>query len=436
MRDDNLRDDLLVQYLNTRSEQDFARLWMQMVKGVSYAASQKLRDKDLVEDVTQEVFAKVLNGIDEENALRLGVRYLFSMARSVAQTKLRGEIRRAERHEHERLRRGCRGLETKDGNRFVLEDFWALRDAVDELPDHLRPYVEQRFFEVKKMKEIAQAAGKTERTIELKLKSAYAVLKVRLASSSAALLLPLLFGDLDGALPTLERRGAFRRNRTRERASYPSLLISVAASLLLMALILFLGALSPGGRGGVGGGTVGAKSPQAPRGDEPRAPPPLVADNFDRKEPLVDSSGAASKEAEANLLPPKEPSTPQEPPKEAEEPAPKEKASAVIRALDQNGKLLRQGMLVMRLAGEADPDDEMISVVTSLEMERDPLHLPRALAQENPVVLEGIPDILNGQEIEARVTGAFTWGSPRRSWFRRGSEARSRWSPRSMKTKR
>jgi len=101
-----------------------------------------------------------------------------------------------------------------------------------------------------------------------------------------------------------------------------------------------------------------------------------------------------------------EQATPPEAPEK--EPAPKveEKkapASAVIRAVDQRGKLLTQGMLVMRLAGEADPDEEMISVVTSLEMERDPLHLPRALAQENPVVLEGIPDILNGQEIQARV---------------------------------
>jgi hypothetical protein len=60
-------------------------------------------------------------------------------------------------------------------------------------------------------------------------------------------------------------------------------------------------------------------------------------------------------------------------------------------------------MLVMRLVGEADPDEEMISGVTSLALERDPLHLPRALSQENPVVLEGIPDVLNGQEIEARV---------------------------------
>src|SRR2546427_12734428 len=218
MRDDKLRDDLLVQYLNTQSEQDFARLWMKMVKGVSYAASQKLRDKDLVEDVTQEVFEKVLDDIDEKKARRLGVAYLFTLARSGAKTKLRGQIRWAERQEHGRLRRGP---EIKDGNRWVLEDFWALRDAVDELPDHLRPYVEQRFFEGKKMKEIAQAAGQTERTIELKLKSAYAVLKVRLASSSAALLLPLLFGDLDGALPTV-RRGTIRRKRTRERASYPS----------------------------------------------------------------------------------------------------------------------------------------------------------------------------------------------------------------------
>src|SRR2546426_1325546 len=67
----------------------------------------------------------------------------------------------------------------------------------------------------------------------------------------------------------------------------------------------------------------------------------------------------------------------------------------------------------MRLVGEADPDEEMVSVVTSLELERDPLHLPRALAQENPVVLEGIPEVLNGREIEVQVrTGGVYVGGP------------------------
>ena len=129
MRADKLRDDLLVQYLNTQSEQDFARLWMKMVKGVSYAASQKLRDKDLVEDVTQEVFEKVLDDIDEKKARRRGVAYLFTLARSGAKTKLRGQIRWAERQEHGRLRRGP---ETKDGNRWVLEDMKEVLDKEDK----------------------------------------------------------------------------------------------------------------------------------------------------------------------------------------------------------------------------------------------------------------------------------------------------------------
>jgi RNA polymerase sigma-70 factor (ECF subfamily) len=423
-----MSEDLLVDYLESGDLELFEKLERKTRDKVYSVAFRILCNEALSEEATQEVYLKVCKRRLHAEAIRNGEGYLCAMARREALMKLRRDARRVAT-ELEVARDEAWRRDEEHG--YSREDLLDVRDAVFDLPQPLRWYVELRYLEELSIKEVAMTVHAPERTVYARLLEARRALRSKLSASSAPIILPILTGEanvfwpgwpvpralarrLDGMALKARLLGAkWKGPRRRHQRSSRS----VAASLALTAVIFLGGGASLHLLGSGRGQMALLDKPKAPlkedAGGKDEAPLMVLGPQGPPKEAMPDRvDGAKAIEQPQAAEPKAQPEAREkESPHEAEEKKPL--ASIVIRAVDQRGNLLRQGMLVMKLVGEPDPDEEIISGKTSLELDRDPIHIPWSLAQQNPLGFEGIPEALNGQEVLVRVrTGGVYVGEP------------------------
>jgi len=289
--------DYLARYLEKRTRRRFAAVVRAHRDDVLNAAYRVLGDRGLAEDVTQEVFLKLLSAKWTASEVRCGRALLVSQAFRSALALRRSEARRTER---ERKFAEMKGSAAQDPQALI-----EVRDAVLGLPEDLRTCVELRYFGGLLVEEVAVAAGLSRSSIKSRLKEAREILRVKLAPLASALLFPLLADEASSSYPVIEasreldsKLGEMAREGpllARIAAGEPRRLISGKAALFLLAAAgtvaggILIGSRPDGQGDGAGSGEPAAPAPivSAPAPPEPallaaadkddQAPVPAVA---------------------------------------------------------------------------------------------------------------------------------------------------------------
>jgi RNA polymerase sigma factor (sigma-70 family) len=150
---------LLRQYVNERSENAFSQLVERHMKLVYWTCRRDIRDPQLSEDATQEVFLALAR---KAPSLHAGVSisgWLFTTSRLIARNATRKEIRRI-RYEEEAAREMDTAPSPAEPGWEQLES--RLNDALAALKAQDREAVLMRFFDGLTMQEIASTTGTTE----------------------------------------------------------------------------------------------------------------------------------------------------------------------------------------------------------------------------------------------------------------------------------
>jgi RNA polymerase sigma-70 factor (ECF subfamily) len=415
--------DPLVRYLESPSPSHFVSLVEETAPWVLGAAYRVLGDRGLAEDVTQDVYTRVLTGSSLPGAGKSSGSLLVK-AMSAAMTLRRTLLRRQVREWHARCHHegGAEGR-----NVFTSEDISDVRDAVEQLPPDLRSAVELSYFAGLNVSEVAQASGMDRHAVAALLQRAIKSLRTRLTASAAALILPVLEGTGQAALPTVAVSGDLAA-RLRELPSTagggkvpsrrlpsshlagPALVAAVAASIIVAVLGLLGWARLEGGRGG-----------ERDRGPVARD----GADNGIRGDGADGLAGAEGREAAPGIRGGLEGER-----EGAQGPAPGTKngrrvrdsalagntsprsTSIVLRVIDENGVLLDDGTLELTLS-EPEPSKGWSSREAAEKAAVEKLLVPRVLSNGNPIVLDDLPDSVLGRELVAR----FRWGDTGPGWF-------------------
>jgi RNA polymerase sigma-70 factor (ECF subfamily) len=193
-----MTEDPLIRFLKKRTRTRFTALVRATRKDILNAAWRVLGDLDRAEDVTQEVFLKLLTVKWDPRAIRSPRGLLISTALLAARTAAREDARRAARER----RAGSDRLARAEGTRE--EDAAEVREAVAALPAELCESVELRYFGGLRIAEVAESMGWSLRTTNHRLKEARDRLRARLAAPAAAAVLPVVAGESEAAWPSVE----------------------------------------------------------------------------------------------------------------------------------------------------------------------------------------------------------------------------------------
>lgn len=188
-------DHPLTRFMKTRSQRDFAALIERERDAVLAIAWRVLADRGLAEDVTQELFLKLLVIREDTGELRSPQGLIARTTIRLALNRLESEKRRARR---ERI--AATSIESGHGDERV--DLLELRESVIALPGILRRVLELRYFGGLGTTEVAAELGMPVRTVSAHHKEAMEVLRRRIGRGASAILVPLA-ADAASGVPTL-----------------------------------------------------------------------------------------------------------------------------------------------------------------------------------------------------------------------------------------
>jgi RNA polymerase sigma-70 factor (ECF subfamily) len=181
--------DGLIRFLEERTPASFEAFVDEYYKQVHVVVMKRVWDSSLADDITQEVFIKIINGSWRAKEVRLGRGFLISLATSVARTFARGQARLRKR---ERAARTLEHFPAAEGP--SPEDLEEIHDAIDKLPRGQLRCVELKFYGEMNTGEIAETLGIPQRTVQHRIKKACEFLRRLLSASQFALVLPVLSG--------------------------------------------------------------------------------------------------------------------------------------------------------------------------------------------------------------------------------------------------
>lgn len=189
--------DPLVSFLRKRTRRRFTLLVRAAREEVLNAAYRVLADRDDAEDVTQEVFLKLLTVKWDPEKVRCGRALLASQAVRTALARIRGESRRAEREQRFAVEKAARPRAAP------VDQMLDVRDAILKLPDDLRTCVELRYFGGLALGEVASALDSSLTSTKDRLKQAREILKTSLAPLATSLLGFLVSEEAKAQLPSI-----------------------------------------------------------------------------------------------------------------------------------------------------------------------------------------------------------------------------------------
>lgn len=191
--------DPLVNYLKSRTHENYTNLQRSTCQQIFSTAFRVLHDRAAAEDVTQEVFIKILvNKTLKAKEITSGVGYLCSLATSIARTSLRGELRRTQRQQSSQ---GTFAF--YNGEEVSQDDLLDIRDAVVDLPEPVRVCVELRYFSGLTIREIGKTLNLTAGAIHGRLEKGLGILKARLSVPALAFVSSLISGSAEATIATL-----------------------------------------------------------------------------------------------------------------------------------------------------------------------------------------------------------------------------------------
>ncbi len=193
-----MNDDLLLRYLRKRTTRRFTALVRARRDDVLNAAYRVLGDRDLAEDVTQEVFLKLLTVRWEPRQIRSGRALLMALTVRTAISRIRSEARRS-RRELQAARK-----DPTEPEAMPLDHLLDVRDAVLKLPNDLRACVELRYFGEMTLAEVSSALDVGVTTVKERLRQARETLRASLAPLATVLLATALSEDASTPLPRIQ----------------------------------------------------------------------------------------------------------------------------------------------------------------------------------------------------------------------------------------
>lgn len=382
-----MKNDHLVQYLRKRSRRHFAALVRATRQQVLDAAYRVVGDPQLAEDVTQEVFLKLLAVKWKPDEVRSGRGLLVSTTVLLARSRLRSEARRRRREVAAFTERATGGPPP-----VKREELWDVREAVEALPEPVRSCVELRYFGGLSTSEVSRALDIPARTVNARLERARAVLRRRLSPSAAGAMLPLLGGTGVVKFPALEISPRLAENldrlasvgvshaRLASGASRTALRTALFATATISFVVGVGIAIHEIARDSAGHETPRTARPARADTPPPRMPPATGDSRVASAPAPVAGEGVDAKDGGA--------------PPDAADDGGGGPTRAVFRVEDERGQLVRRGELHFRL-----PLDSFLvigelprEVAEDLLPYRNLIRRPVDLAAGNPFVLEDIPD--------------------------------------------
>jgi RNA polymerase sigma-70 factor (ECF subfamily) len=201
-----MTEDPLLRYLRRRSARRFAALVRARRDEVLGTAYRVLGDRDLAEDVTQEVFLKLLTSRWDPAKVRSGRALLAAHTVRTALARLRSDSRRSIR-ERKTLERA-----PSESAGAPFDPLIDVRDAVGRLPNDLRGCVELRYFGGLTLGEVSSALELGLTTVKDRLREAREILKASLAPLAPVVLGALLAEGGESTLPAISMSARFRES--------------------------------------------------------------------------------------------------------------------------------------------------------------------------------------------------------------------------------
>src|SRR5947209_3522178 len=165
--------DLLRKYAEHRSEKAFGDLVHRHINLVFSTAMRMVNETHLAEDVTQLVFIRLAQKVEAIQRGTILTGWLYRTTRNVAQTVLRGEMRRRRREKV--------AMELTDTNGNSASVWEGLAPLLEKAMQQLKP-IEQdalllRFFEGKSLREVGQALNMSDDAAQKRVNRALATIR-------------------------------------------------------------------------------------------------------------------------------------------------------------------------------------------------------------------------------------------------------------------
>jgi len=196
--------DPLIEFLRKPTRRRFARLVRATRGQVLDTAYRVTGDQNLAEDVTQEVYVKLLTVKWDPEKIRSGIGLLLSTTVLASLMRVRADDRRMVREAESAARRQVAPATS-------IDDILDLREAILELPEALQACVHLRYYGGLSSEEVAATLGFSTSAVKDRLARARELLRKRLRPS-AWLLLPALAGRADAAFQSIEPSVGLRKS--------------------------------------------------------------------------------------------------------------------------------------------------------------------------------------------------------------------------------
>nr|WP_276541836.1 sigma-70 family RNA polymerase sigma factor [Bacillus infantis] len=139
-----------------------------------------VKQKDVAEDLTQEIFIKCYKNLHQYNRKSMLKTWLWRIAVNHCKDYLRSWHNRHIILSEEQAKSGSGMKDEVEAAVIKKDDDSQLAAAVMNLPDHYREVIYLHYFEEMSIKEIAAVTGINQNTIKTRLKRAKQLLKERL----------------------------------------------------------------------------------------------------------------------------------------------------------------------------------------------------------------------------------------------------------------
>jgi RNA polymerase sigma factor (sigma-70 family) len=173
---DNIADDgqLIIEARSNPAA--FARLYHRHYDAVFRYCSHRLFDREIAQDVTSEVFLKVVEGFNSfEGSEKQFRNWLYKIATNAANEHLRKIARR-----DALLKNACKQIDNTDSMDISAENLALLKQAMLTLKPRYQTIITLRFFENLRLTEIAEVLGSGDGTVRSQLARALTKLRKKI----------------------------------------------------------------------------------------------------------------------------------------------------------------------------------------------------------------------------------------------------------------
>ncbi len=405
--------DPLIRFKQRPDARGFEALVRSTSRAIVTAAHRVVGDRQLAEDVAQEVYMKALDEDWPGKPIRSGFGLLISTAILKAKTLVRSESRRRAREEEAASR-------TERPDSLPVEDAWAIRDAILELDPSLGRPMELHFFGGLEARDIAALTQVSPRTVRDQIQRGRDEIRRRWDGALWAAAMPALEADqLPQLAPGREwiesvvESGATVLNGRPQPTTSTHPAARRTASLSAVVIVLTLGIFfGPSTWSDFTSSTESASDHGGPTaaGDAVAAHDngmPAAGDDANHKASANDLASNSAQPERASAITPS--------------------TSLVIEVRDDNGKLVEDGELYL---GGTEESAERIAATLreneTLQREFEWLLRPLALSEHNPLRLAEVPEPFVGLEISVRT--AVPGHAPAGGTYRIAAEQENRWT--------